>query len=53
MLEPNFKINVKDKAVNFSEIIIEPLPQNFGHTMGNALRRVLLTSLEGGAAIRV
>lgn len=53
MLEPNFKINVKDKGANFSEVIIEPLPQNFGHTMGNALRRVLLTSLEGGAAIRV
>jgi len=53
MLEPNFKINVKDKSANFSEVIIEPLPQNFGHTMGNALRRVLLTSLEGGAAIRV
>jgi DNA-directed RNA polymerase subunit alpha len=53
MLQPNFKITVKDKSVNFSEVIIEPLPQNFGHTMGNALRRVLLTSLEGGAAIRV
>ena len=31
-------------------IIIEPLPQGFGMTLGNALRRVLLSSL-GGAAI--
>jgi DNA-directed RNA polymerase subunit alpha len=53
MLEPNFKITVKDIAVNSAEVIIEPLPQNFGHTLGNALRRVLLTSLEGGAATRV
>ncbi len=54
MLEPNFKITVKDlKEVNSAQVVIEPLPQNFGHTMGNALRRVLLTSLEGGAAIRV
>lgn len=53
MLEPNFKITIKDKEVNTAEVIIEPLPQNFGHTIGNALRRVLLTSLEGGAAIRV
>lgn len=53
MLEPNFKITVKDKEANTAEVVIEPLPQNFGHTMGNALRRVLLTSLEGGAAIRV
>ncbi len=53
MLEPNFKVSVKDVAVNSAEVIIEPLPQNFGHTLGNALRRVLLTSLEGGAATRV
>lgn len=53
MLEPNFKITVKVKDINSAEVVIEPLPQNFGHTMGNALRRVLLTSLEGGAAIRV
>jgi DNA-directed RNA polymerase subunit alpha len=54
MLEPNFKIIIKDKKeLNTAEVVIEPLPQNFGHTMGNALRRVLLTSLEGGAAIRV
>ncbi len=54
MLEPNFKITIKDKKeINTAEVVIEPLPQNFGHTMGNALRRVLLTSLEGGAAVRV
>ena len=53
MLEPNFKVTVKDIAVNSAEVIIEPLPQNFGHTIGNALRRVLLTSLEGGAATRI
>lgn len=53
MLEPNFKVTVKDIAINCAEVIIEPLPQNFGHTLGNALRRVLLTSLEGGAATRV
>lgn len=53
MLVPNFKITIKDKDINSAEVIIEPLPQNFGHTMGNALRRVLLTSLEGGSAIRV
>ena len=27
----------------------EPLPRGFGHTMGNTLRRMLLTSLKGGA----
>ena len=53
MLQPNFKITTKETGVNSAEVIIEPLPQNFGHTMGNALRRVLLSSLEGGAATTV
>lgn len=30
-------------------IVIEPLPQGFGMTLGNALRRVLLSSLQGAA----
>lgn len=53
MLQPNFKITSKEIAANSAQIVIEPLPQNFGHTIGNALRRVLLTSLEGGAATSV
>jgi len=54
MVKPNFKLSVKplDKAFS-AEVSIEPLPINFGHTVGNALRRVLLTSLEGAAAVRV
>lgn len=38
---------------NFAEIHIEPLEKGFGHTLGNALRRVLLTNLEGAAATQV
>src|SRR3989339_21095 len=53
MLQPNFKITTKDTGVNSARIVIEPLPQNFGHTLGNALRRILLTSLEGGAATSI
>lgn len=33
--------------------VIEPLPQGFGHTLGNSLRRVLLSSLTGGALTQV
>lgn len=32
-----------------ARFIIEPLEAGFGHTLGNSLRRVLLTSLEGSA----
>lgn len=53
MLKPNFKIEEKSLDKNITELIIDPLPQNFGHTVGNALRRTLLSSLVGAAAIRV
>lgn len=53
MLKSNFKVSVGTVKNNSAEVIIEPLPQNFGHTVGNALRRVLLNSLSGAAAIRV
>ena len=53
MLQPNFKITHKETGANSAQIIVEPLPQNFGHTLGNALRRILLTSLEGGAATSI
>lgn len=53
MLKSNFTVKVSSVKGNSAEIIIEPLPKNFGHTVGNALRRVLLSSLEGSAAIRV
>src|SRR5512147_2191230 len=33
--------------------VIEPLDRGFGHTFGNALRRVLLSSLEGAAVSSV
>ena len=34
-------------------IIVEPLPQGYGLTLGNALRRVLLSSLSGAAITQV
>ncbi len=49
---------VTDEAVsnsNYARVIVEPLEQGFGITLGNALRRVLLSSLQGVAvtAIRI
>lgn len=32
-----------------SQVILEPLKRGFGHTLGNALRRVLLSSMPGAA----
>lgn len=38
---------------NYYKVAIEPLEQGYGHTLGNALRRVLLTSIPGAAITKV
>ena len=48
-----FKIKTEKEAENFATITIEPLEAGFGHTLGNSLRRVLLTSLKGAAITSV
>lgn len=37
----------------FAKFIVEPLDRGFGHTLGNSLRRVLLSSLPGAAVSSV
>jgi len=51
MHKPNVSIKHKD---DFSgEFIIEPLERGFGHTLGNSIRRVLLSSIEGAGITRI
>ncbi len=38
---------------NSAKVILEPFERGFGHTLGNALRRVLLSSMEGYAVTEV
>jgi len=45
MHKPNVKVKLKDDF--HGEFIIEPLERGFGHTLGNSIRRVLLSSIEG------
>ncbi len=45
----DFKIDELVEDNNYGKFIIEPLERGFGTTLGNALRRVLLSSLPGGA----
>lgn len=54
MTEPQFK--VKEGAHNsdsFGQFLIEPLEPGYGHTIGNALRRALLTSIPGAAVTSI
>jgi DNA-directed RNA polymerase subunit alpha len=49
MLVPKFKIKTEKKSQNYGLFSLEPLEEGYGHTLGNALRRVLLSSLPGHA----
>ncbi len=49
MEEPLFQIKKEKEDKNKGVFVIEPLEQGYGHTLGNALRRVLLTSMPGAA----
>ena len=41
------EIIVEEVNPNHSKIILEPLERGFGHTLGNALRRIILSSIPG------
>lgn len=43
------KVEREDEARNYGKFVISPLGRGFGVTLGNALRRVLLSSLDGVA----
>ncbi len=45
----NFTIQDYEESSHFARFVIEPLERGFGTTLGNALRRVLLSSLPGAA----
>lgn len=47
------KIEVVQAAENYGRFKIEPLDPGYGHTLGNALRRVLLSSIPGSAITRI
>lgn len=49
------KLTVDEKTItdSYSKFIAEPYERGYGHTIGNSLRRVLLSSLEGAAVTAV
>ena len=47
------KIEREAEARNYGKFVISPLEHGYGVTLGNALRRVLLSSLEGAAVTSV
>ena len=49
----NFEVKEYVESDNYGKFVIEPLERGFGTTIGNALRRVLLSSLPGAAVYSI
>jgi len=48
-MNPNFQTEEVDASSIKATIVMDPLENGYGHTLGNALRRVMLNSLPGTA----
>lgn len=53
MNQPTFAMKVISEKQGFASLEFEPLERGYGQTLGNALRRVLLSSLPGAAITKV
>ena len=47
------QLQVEETGQHGAKIVLEPLARGFGHTLGNALRRILLSSMPGSAVTGV
>lgn len=53
VMNPSFEVTETATTGTQATVVIEPLENGYGHTLGNALRRILLTSLPGMAVTQV
>jgi DNA-directed RNA polymerase subunit alpha len=53
MIDPIFEVKTERATAEFGIFTIEPLQQGYGQTLGNCLRRTLLSSLAGAAVTQV
>ena len=44
-------VDIQKHSDTRTRLVLEPLERGFGHTLGNALRRILLSSIEGTAVV--
>ena len=52
LLKPK-AVQVEQLAAHRAKVTLEPFERGYGHTLGNALRRVLLSSMVGYSATEV
>ncbi|MDD5987807.1 MAG: DNA-directed RNA polymerase subunit alpha [Eubacteriales bacterium] len=51
--KPTIECITSDEDVNYGKFIIEPLERGYGTTLGNSMRRLLLSSLPGAAVTSI
>ena len=49
--KPNTTIEAIDESNTYGKFVVSPLERGYGMTLGNSLRRILLSSLPGAAII--
>ena len=52
LLKPRI-VNIENLSLNNTRVTLEPLERGFGHTLGSALRRILLSSIVGSSVTEV
>src|SRR5476649_2648836 len=53
LIQPTKNVQASESNPNIATLVIEPLERGFGMTLGNALRRLLLSSLQGAAVTSI
>ncbi|MDD3371072.1 MAG: DNA-directed RNA polymerase subunit alpha, partial [Alphaproteobacteria bacterium] len=53
LIQPTKNVQTSENNPNVATMVVEPLERGFGMTLGNALRRVLLSSLQGAAVTSI
>lgn len=53
LMPKGIKIENPENIPNYARVIVEPLERGWGLTIGNALRRILLSSLQGAAVVSI
>lgn len=46
-------VKVEQLTKSHAKVVLEPFERGFGHTLGNAIRRILLSSMPGSAIVEV
>ncbi len=53
LIQANKQIHASEDGKRLATVVIEPLERGFGMTLGNALRRILLSSLQGASVTSI